>query len=185
MKKFYWIVYGLVCLGCSRDEMPYEETFKKTVIRNINIEPIVESVLIEKSYDSIILYRYWNDRMLERKRSIKDETYSDLIKAKDDYSRALKVSGKSIADGVYLHYVKEYQEKYNNIERDIYTDDYLKIYHERIELPSIFEQITIKYRMSESGPLLVGRYRTDIFKGDTSFYELKSDQTLKDYINGK
>src|SRR5688572_13776006 len=116
MKKFYWIVYGLVCLGCSRDEMPYEETFKKTVIRNINIEPIVESVLIEKSYDSIILYRYWNDRMLERKRSIKDETYSDLIKAKDDYSRALKVSGKSIADGVYLHYVKEYQEKYNNIE---------------------------------------------------------------------
>lgn len=184
-KAFILISLILGLISCERQELPYERAFKKAVIRSSQIEPIVESVAIEKTYDSTLLYRYWNDRLKIEKNRIKDDTYSNLIKAKGDYDKAVKTLSKGTADRVYLHYVQQYQQEYDNIRNDVYKSKYLEIYNERIKYPSTFEQITIKYKLSETGPLLIGRYRSDIFMGDTSFYELKAEQTLKDYINGK
>lgn len=185
MKAKTFALFVMTLSACSQPELPYEQTFKNAMIRHNKVEPLVESIVIEKTYDSALLYRYWNDQLKIQKNQLKDNAYSDLFKAKQSYNESVRLHGKRIAKTVYLDDVERHQRQYDKIQQGVYEFEHLKIYEERTQLPSRFEQLTVKYRLAEGSPLLVGRYRTDIFKGDTSFYELKPGQTLKDYINGK
>lgn len=178
------LVIGLSQIGvsCTKDKLPYEETFKKGVIANTKIEPIVESITVDSRLDSVILKDCFAKQLAERRSSDKAEAKIAIDKATERYDLAKRIDGKYIADHVYLGYVTEAKEKYHRIEKGINDSIRYDFYFDRLKHPTIFEEITVKFRLAKDGPLRVERYRTDIFKGDTSFYELKGDETIKDYI---
>jgi hypothetical protein len=176
------IVLSQIGVSCTKDKLPYEDTFKRGVIANTKIEPIVESITVDSRLDSIILKDYFARQLAERRSSDKAEAKIAIDKATERYDLAKRIDGKYIADRVYLEYVTEAKEKYDWLDKGINDSITYDFYFDRLKHAQIFEEITVKFRLAKDGPLRVERYRTDIFKGDTSFYELKGDRTIKDYI---
>jgi hypothetical protein len=183
LSNLMWIiVLSQIAVSCIKDKMPYEDTFKRTVIANTKIEPIVESITVDSRLESIVLKQYFARQLAESRSSDKAEAKIAIDKAIQRYDQAKKMDGKYIADEVYLRYVTEAKEKYDRLEKLVNDSVTNNFYFDRLIHHTIFEEITVKFRLAKHGSLLVERYRTDIFKADTSFYELKTDETIQDYI---
>ena len=176
------LIWTFIMASCSKDSMPYENAFRNTVVRNTKIEPLIESITIDAKLDSNVLYEYFRKELKEGKEE-------DMVKAKEayeykkgQYELELKYNGKNAADIIYGRNLETAKKKYDDLvsgERDSLT---YQFYFERLKSPTIFEQITVRFRLKKEGELIVGRFRTDIFKGDTSFYELRGNSTIEDYI---
>jgi hypothetical protein len=178
----FYLAMLLLVAGCSTDRRPYEDTFKKAVVRNLKVEPIVEMLTIDSRLDSVSLKNYFKKELNERWMSDKAQAKLDYENYVIKYNNSVKFDGKSIADRVYLSSLKEAKEMYDQLLNGARDSIRYKFYYDRMKHPTIFEEITVKFRLSKDGPLIVERYRTDIFKGDTSLYELKDDATIIDYI---
>ncbi|MGE0772044.1 MAG: hypothetical protein AB7K37_10060 [Cyclobacteriaceae bacterium] len=177
------IALFLIVSACGEKRFPYGQTFRDQLIESSSIEPIIESITVDDRLDSEVVRAYFERQLNSAREAEKTKAKDELDKAKMKYDQALKTQGKYIADGVYLKYVNEAKEKYDALIAGKGDSARFEFYFERLRNPTVFEEITVKFRFSKDGPLLVQRYRIDIFKNDTSFYELKGDKTIKDYVN--
>ncbi len=181
--KFLFIAFSCQAIvSCSSDKLPYEETFKNKMIANAKIEPIVEMITIEARLDSGDLKKYFTRELNDNKVADLAEAKAKLKERQKEYDQSLKYDGKRMAEVVYLQPLNEAKENYEQLQSGATDSEKYEFYYNRMKYPTVFEQLTIKYKLSKDGPLLVERYRTDIFQGDTSFYELKNGRTIADYI---
>lgn len=144
LSNLTWIiVLSQIGVSCIKDRMPYEDTFKRGVIENTKIEPIVESITVDSRLDSIVLKEYFARQLAERRSSDKDEAKIAVDKASERYNLAKKIDGKYIADRAYLNYVTEAMEKYDRLEKGVNDSVTYDFYFDRLKHPTIFEEITI------------------------------------------
>lgn len=180
--KYFFVLLCLIIISCSTEKLPYEDTFKNRMIASIQVEPIVETIIVEARLDSGELKKFFEREFNNNKASDLSRAKMELEEMQKKYDQSIKIDGIRMADGVYLNSLNRAKEKYNQLLSGMKDSELYEFYYNRITYPTIFEQVTIKYRLAKDGPLMVGRYRTDIFQGDTSFYELKNDRTITDYI---
>jgi hypothetical protein len=174
------ILISMTMLQCSQKERSYETLFKRGFIEVNSIEPIVEYINIDTAIDSTTLKAYFSKKYENALTASTEEALDKYTTYQKKYSRSLKYDGKYIADGVYLEKLNRYKKDYEERANGIYPDWVGEFYKERLSSATRFEQVTIKYRLSKDGPLIVSKYRADIFNGDTALYNLEG--TLGEYL---
>lgn len=176
------ILYAISLLGCNsiKKERPYEAYFKRVAIKSIHIEPIIVDITIDTTLDQSTVVEATKLHMQKTIERIADENKKSYLSQKNQYEHCILINGKKIADDVYKNDMLKYKRIYENAQNGIVVGDHLDFFKRRIKKPPVMQQLTIKYRLQENGPLIVETYRTDIEEGDTALFKCKTN--LVDYI---
>jgi hypothetical protein len=180
-KWVFLITLSVAVLGC-KEKFPYQDTFKNRIIENAGVEPIIESLTIDARLDSSTLKDYYLRELTQNKQLDKESAKNEYEKAQQKYNQSLKYDGQRMADVVYLKRLTDSKNTYYELISGFNDSSRYDFYYQRLKSPTVFEEVTVKFRLSKDEPLLVNRYRIDIFQGDTSFYELKAGRNISDYI---
>jgi hypothetical protein len=161
--------------------VPYEHRFAAEYIKAKSIHPVIESITIDTTMDNRDVSSFY-ERMLKRRLLDQANEYKrqyDYYQRK--YDLALRTDGKYVADRTYLVKLMDYKAKLDSAELGSFTDDNAMAgIKEYISNPPTLEQITVKYRESEQGPLIIETYRAHIQGADTMLFKMKG--SLAEYM---
>lgn len=189
-------LFGILTIflwNCS-GEKPYEDIITKHFESEVKVVPVIEDIKVDTSASMESFHSYWTERVEELKIDLKKDYEKRYLEEKDRYEkrkseleerkklyRSLKIKIEDSGVDYAFNSMTEYKNKLDSAEKGLYKYSVIDLFEKLSVENSKLTQVTVKYKLNETGPTMIQKFIIEELQNDTTAYP--TDETLIKFIH--
>lgn len=190
MTKVLITLLILFLWSCAPDK-PYEQQITRYFANEAKVIPIINEIKVDTSATMESYADYWKNRINELKVDLKTgyekkyiddkETYERRAKQNEERAKKWRIKNEDVfgADFYYKSMVKN-KNKLDSAQKGLFNYSVIDIFEKLSKEKTKLHQLTVKYKLNESGPIMIQKFVIEELESDTTVYP--TDETILKFI---
>lgn len=158
----------------------------------MKVVPIIDGITLDTTVHMASYSNYWTTRIEELKVDLKKQyeegylrekkTYEERIAKNQEWGKKLRQKDRDFYNAALPYkYMTDYKNKLDSAEKGLFKYSVLDIFKNLSVEKSQLHQLTVKYKLNETGPTMIQKFIIEELPSDTTSYP--TDETMTDFIH--
>lgn len=157
----------------------------------MKVVPIITDITMDTTAHMESYSNYWTKRIEELKVDLKKQyqdrylsekkTYDERVAKNEEWGKKLGRKGQDLYNAALPYkYMTEYKNKLDSAEKGLFNYSVLNVFQNLSVEKSQLHQLTVKYKLNDSGPTMIQKFIIEELQTDTTSYP--TDESMIDFI---